>query len=477
MGSHMGSPKARITGTVARASLITLAGLGGLVVSEGSTLGAGLEAPDVGAVATGRGGANAARPLDGLAFQYNPAGLGWQPGLRLTLDGRWAWQKLTFQPMGSDTTVSRGGGAFLVPAAFASYGFRLSGPISLVTVGLGATGPSAIGKSNYPKDGPQRYSLIDADYFIAYGSASVAATWRDRVALGVTFQLVHGTAKFKQAVWSGPSAGTDPQLDAIATVDVKNGWTPTAVFGVSGRVTDRISVGASWRPGFSFVGHGTLTTDLPNLATALQARQIGDATEFVVDFPTVLRFGVEGTLGAERRLVVESDFVYEGWSRLKTIEIHPQDIQVHSDSFDITKPLPNIVFQKDFHAAYSVRLGADYLLIPRHLVVRAGYLHETSAIPTSGVSVDFGNWARDVVSVGASVPLVRSLILDLAYAHHFVASQDVTDSKVVQIVTPCLSPGCRDAPATTVGNGHYEAALDVFGASLRWALDDLRPSP
>lgn len=468
----MGSRKARAIGAASLGVAVAWAGLLG-----GRALGAGIEAPDLGAVATGRGGANAARPLDGVAFQYNPAGLGWQPGLRLTLDGRWAWQKLTFRPAGSDTTVARSGGAFLVPAAFASYGFRLSGPISLVTVGLGATGPSAVGKSSFPKDGPQRYALIDADYFIAYASGSVAATWRDRIALGVTFQLVHGTAKFSQAVWTGMSAGTEPKLDATATVDVKNGWTPTAVVGISGRATDRISIGASWRPGFSFVGKGTLTTALPMLADALQAEQIGHDTEFVVNFPTVLRLGVEGVLGPQRRLVVEGDLVYEGWSTLKTIEIHPQGIEVRSNSLDISKPLPNIVFQKDFHAAYSVRLGADYLLIPEHLVVRAGYLHETSAIPTSGVSVDFGNWARNVVSVGASVPLVRSLILDLAYAHHFVASQDVTDSKVVQIVTPCLSAGCRDAPATTVGNGHYEAALDVFGASLRWALDDLRRSP
>jgi len=159
------------------------------------------------------------------------------------------------------------------------------------------------------------------------------------------------------------------------------------------------------------------------------------------------------------------------------LEIHPQGIQVRGDNFDVTKDLPNIVFQKDFRNAYSLRFGGDYLLIPEHLVVRAGFLHETSAIPTSGVNVDFANWARNVLSVGASVTLVRSMILDVAYAHHFVASQDVTDSKGVQIVTPCVITGCQDAPATTTGNGHYAAALDVLAISLRWALDDLRRSP
>jgi len=257
---------------------------------------AGIEAPDVGAIATGRGGADAARPLDGLAFQYNPAGLAWQPGLRVTLDGRWAWQQLSFQPAGSDQSVSRQGGSFLVPAGFVSYGFRPQGPVA-ITAGLGATGPSAIGKSQFPADGPQRYALIDSDYFIAYGSASLAASWRDRVALGLTFQLVHGHAHFSQAVWSGTDAGTDPAFDSLATVDVKNGYTPTAVIGASARVTERISVGASVRPAFTFVGKGTLTTKLPAIAESLGAHQVGDSTEFVVAFPTVVRFGVQGTLG------------------------------------------------------------------------------------------------------------------------------------------------------------------------------------
>ena len=36
---------------------------------------AGIEYPDNGTIAIGRGGADAANPDDGLAFQYNPAGL------------------------------------------------------------------------------------------------------------------------------------------------------------------------------------------------------------------------------------------------------------------------------------------------------------------------------------------------------------------------------------------------------------------
>jgi long-subunit fatty acid transport protein len=142
------------------------------------------------------------------------------------------------------------------------------------------------------------------------------------------------------------------------------------------------------------------------------------------------------------------------------------------------RALDNIIFQKDYQDAFSVRVGADYELLPSRLTVRAGYLHETSAIPTRSVSVDFGNWQRDAVSVGATAKLWKGLTASVAYAHHFIADQNVTDSKVDQKVTPCVSsPGCADTMGTIVGNGLYKASLDVVSLSLGVILDDFRARP
>ena len=109
--------------------------------------------------------------------------------------------------------------------------------------------------------------------------------------------------------------------------------------------------------------------------------------------------------------------------------------------------------------------------------MRAGYLHETSAIPLKSVSVDFGNWQRDVVSVGATVKIWRGIDASVAYAHHFIADQNVTNSQVVQVVTPCVTPACTDPAPTVVGNGLYKASLDVASLSLGMTLDDFLPRP
>jgi long-subunit fatty acid transport protein len=430
---------------------------------------AGVEHPDIGTVAMGRGGAYAADPDGGLAVQYNPAGLGRQRGLRVTLDASLAWQSVTFAPTDGGPAVSNGAGAFFAPAAVVSWGAGPVGPLAGLTFALGATGPAAIGKLSYPADGAQRYALISSDTTIAYWSAAVAAAVNRWLAAGVTLQLVKGTARFTQAVWSGASPGTNPADDAIAHVDVTSGLIPTAVLGVTARPSERVAVGVSYRPRFTFDASGTLQTDLPATARAIGAHQVGTATGFSLPMPDVVRVGV--LVRPRARWLVEADFVLERWSTLGALELEPRGIAIASDNLGTSKPLPNIVFQKNFEDAFSVRVGGEHELVPGLLVVRAGYLHETSAVPLASTSVDFPNWERDVVSVGASVAIPRTPVtLDVAYAHHFLPARTVTSSAITQVVTPCLTPGCTDPAPSVVGDGTYTASLDVLSASLRLAL-------
>jgi len=365
--------------------------------------------------------------------------------------------------------VSNAAPPFLAPAAVVSFGFGAVGPLAGLTFAAGVAGPSAIGKLAYPAAGAQRYALISSDTQIVYGSAAVAAAFNRWLAAGVTFQLVKGTARFTQAVWSGDAAGTNPAEDTLAHVDVTSGFIPTAIVGVTARPTERVAVGASYRRGFTFDASGSLTTDLPAPARAIGAHQIGTDTGFSVPFPDVVRAGV--LVRPRPRWLVEADVVYERWSALRSLALLPRGIVIASDNLGTSKPLPDIVFQKNFDDAFSLRLGGERELVPGRLIARAGVLHETSAVPLASTSVDFPNWDRDVVAVGASFAVPRTpVILDLAYAHHFLPSRTVSASAIKQIVTPCLTPGCADPAPTVVGNGAYEASLDVLSASLRLAL-------
>ena len=110
-------------------------------------------------------------------------------------------------------------------------------------------------------------------------------------------------------------------------------------------------------------------------------------------------------------------------------------------------------------------------VVDERLTVRAGYAYETSAIPSAYVNVDFPNWQRHIASIGASLRLWGAW-LDVAYAHHFVQTQHVTDSQVMSQVSPKIG-GMPASVPSVVGNGTYESALDLFSVSLRIPFGDL----
>ncbi len=444
-------------------------------------LAAGMEYPDNGTIAIGRGGANAANPEDGLAFQYNPAGLAQvlQRGWHLTIDTRWAAQQTKFTSATPGTTaIENAAPPFMAPSGSVSYGFGQVGPLSDLTIALGATGPSAIGKSRYPADGAQRYALDATDYFIGYYSAAIAAGWKRgdfSARLGFTGQLVQGTATFTQAVWSGfgtydsgKNTVTDTKNDSTATFSGSSGLIPTCVVGLSVSPVRDIDIGLSYRPRIDFDAPGTLNIGLSPAAAAINAKTDSNSASLKLSLAAMLRGGVAWRVTPRVRL--ELDGVWEQWSSMKEIRIVTHNINITSGIANPV-PLPDVVFPHNMQDTMSVRLGGDVTVVDERLTVRAGYAYETSAIPSAYVNVDFPNWQRHIASIGASLRLWGAW-LDVAYAHHFVQTQHVTDSQVMSQVSPKIG-GMPASVPSVVGNGTYESALDLFSVSLRIPFGDL----
>jgi len=445
---------------------------------------AGATYPDNGTISIGRGGAWAANPSDGLAFQYNPAGLTQARGWNAYVDARLSFQGLTFTPDAANpaggpfvpNSASNSAPPFLGPSAAGYYGFGKLGPFDAFTVALGATGPSSIGKLNFPSDGPQRYALIHSNYLIAYGSLAAAARM-GIVSFGVTGQVVHTTLEFSQAAFSGTGAcgavcPTD--TDTLATVK-GNDWSFTGVFGATVHLLeDTLDIGVSYRPGFAINTTGTLEAEPPpSLASSIT--QTGDDARVALNLPHLIRLGARYDVTS--KLDLEINATYERWSSFNSVIVDTLDatsggvgVQVNVPGAPIVQ-VPDIVLPKEFLDAYSLRLGGDYDVIDDKFIVRAGVTLESSAVPSRQVSVDFGNWARQAIAVGASVRMFGAWV-DLAYAHHFVASQTITNSTVVQVVTPNVLGPVDPTPAT-VGNGRYTADMNIISLSIRLPFDEL----
>jgi long-subunit fatty acid transport protein len=439
-----------------------------------SVLAAGMEYPDNGTIAIGRGGAHTANPEDGLAFQYNPAGLAQQGGLRLYIDSRATFQHLRFDSSTPNTpAVSNSKQPFVAPSLAVTYGLGKVGPLSELTFAVGATGPSAIGQSQFPKDGAQRYAIISTDYLIGYYSAAVAAGFAkgdQKLRIGLTGQLVQGSAEFSQAVWSGfgtydsgPNKPTSTANDTIATFSGTSGFLPTFVLGLSVTPIRNLDIGLSYRPRIDFDAPGKLTLDLAPASKDIGAQMTTDKAALKLSLAAIARIGVAWQ--ATPRLKLMADGVWEQWSAMKEIRIKTGNIAIKSGMTVDPVPLPDVVFPKNMQDAYSVRLGGEFDVSPKRLTVRAGYLFETTAIQKEYASVDFANWDRHGVSVGASAK-AGPVWIDVAYAHHFVATQEVTNSKVMSQVSPKLG----DLPASdssVVGNGQYDSHVNIVSLSVR----------
>jgi len=218
-----------------------------------SALAGGMDYPDNGTEALGRGGAFAAKADSGEALYYNPAGLARQRGLRLTLDSNFVLHHVTFQrttPDGggfvpSDNVAGRDlapagtpigdpveneAPAFIAPMLAVSYGFD-GGLLHGLTLALGAYGPPEIGRYEYnePK-GPttrtaglfeedldpahqdpgaaNRYMLVDSDFLIAYPTFAVAYEVTDWLSFGLALQYVYADLSQRQVAWNYPSGKT-----------------------------------------------------------------------------------------------------------------------------------------------------------------------------------------------------------------------------------------------------------------------------
>ncbi|MFA6033408.1 MAG: outer membrane protein transport protein, partial [Myxococcota bacterium] len=158
---------------------------------------------DQGAFATGRAGAFTARADDLSAIYYNPAGLASLRGTRIYLSYRLAYTDMEyirartldwsdaihgvprlveFEPVTLENPVFPLGLMFAISSDFGLDNF---------TFAAGVFGPPAIGASNFPENGPQKYMMVSKDVILLYYTASAAWKYRDVFGIGLSLQLAH----------------------------------------------------------------------------------------------------------------------------------------------------------------------------------------------------------------------------------------------------------------------------------------------
>jgi long-chain fatty acid transport protein len=292
-----------------------------------------------------------------------------------------------------------------------------------------------------------------------------------------------------------------------AVVEVADLFAPTGVVGVHYAPHPRLEIGFSLRPPIAVEATGEAR--LKRYAPCLRDAAGGcDADPELSD-----RWPLEGELrlyGADQRTedrALTMRFTNPLWARLGVRYVHrplPVDGEVTPDTladpglFDVELNylfeadgmhrayeldfaaawvnlpaengegtfirMPDLEDRRNYQHTHALRLGGDYTLMPRHLVLRAGVAYETAVSPEAYTHIDFPSTAKLTGALGLGV-LFELVDIDLGVSYTHFASRTVTDSGVR--LTDIQKPR---ADWAVNGNGTFEGRYLVFGLSTGWHL-------
>ena len=443
----------------------------------------GLELPDSGAEALGRGAAFTAKADDGTAFIYNIAGFARQRGTRLYLGGNVVFHDYEFQRSGvyPDMNTAQtpwGGQPFprvrdTGPPFFAPL-FALStdfGYFDRWTFAIGAYGPSAVGNRTYPLGvagfpAPSRYDVVQPNALVVYPSLAIAVRITHWLDFGVALHVVVGNFNLTSTSFTDLSQNVCPNpeyqpCDALNTLHV-TGVTATASAGLLARPSRWFAFGVNVRGPFTIDASGTVNATPPAILNMMIAP--APAT-FHTSFPWVVRAGARFIWVRDRfeQLDLEADASYESWGSAQG-----GGPQVEIPSLSIFTDLhPQIVHH--YHDTFSVRVGgAVNVRLPAGVLsLRAGTFYDSSATNNADTRLDFDTLAKIGATAGIGYH-VRGFNLDIGYAHVFEASRDVTDGDIRPIngAANGTSMSATGQLLPAVNNGHYSARTDIVALSI-----------
>ncbi len=450
----------------------------------GSAHAGGFYLTDRGTRPLGRGFAFVAGADDPGALWYNPAGIAGL-GSQLFVDATYTNFRADYTRVVIDQgsvidqypSVSMSPLPLPIPMLAATHDFGLRG----FTFGAAVIAPNAV-LAAWPEDeeAPQRYSLLRMDGSLL-SQVALAAAWQPapQWSFGLSVGAWLGTFHARTAV--SACDGTictqpeNPSYDGIAEVKLFPVFGPTATLGAR-YDAGAVAIGASITTPHTIGGEAHLAVRLPSAAVFDGATLRGDHANVNVEFPWIVRAGVEGR--PSDRLRIEGAVVYEAWSVQREVSIVPKDVTIDDVVGIGSYDMGAITIPREMNDVISLRAGGEYAVTPEQLVLRAGVNYETSSFDSATLTALTLDAAKLVVGVGASFKVSDAIWLDVAYGHVFMADPSVRDSRVPQsaAIRPPRDPNTPGTQGglTYIGDGDYSMEADMFGIGLRWQLNPTR---
>jgi long-chain fatty acid transport protein len=442
----------------------------------------GLFLLDRGSKAMSMGGAFVAGADDPGALWYNPAGLSRSKD-QLIADFTWTFMMADFQRLNTNGEFSPSVSPNVVNLPIPTFAFSKQ-VHDQITIGAGLfvpntmllTWPNSVPGQNGTRDpGPTRYSLLSL-WGSVLGNVALGLAWHpnDKFSIGIDAQVAIGRFKASTALSAADGVvctfPEQPSCDAYTEVDVLPAWGLTGVAGITVKPVKYLTLGASAMLPYKLQGPAKLNLTPPSDAVFQDAYFTGDKADFWMNFPLIVRGGIEIMLLPY--LKVEFAGVWERWSTQRYIEVKPtEDIYLRNIVGISDYQIGTLHIPRAMNDAWSVRYGLEFkvpdgfvpnFLTKAKLILRSGLAYEKSAFSsktTTPMTLDSDKW---VLTGGSSIKIHKKVRMEGTIGYAFMKDMKVRDSQIHQ--PTALRPS--STITTPLGNGNYNMDALYIGGSL-----------
>jgi len=359
----------------------------------------GVVRDSVGAISSGRGGANIAHSDNGAIILDNPAGL-----VNMAVPRRFDLGLDTLFTDLDYTDLQNNADGEVVPFPLPQFAYAEKAGNGRWAYGVGVFAPAGFG-ATYKLDhllyGKRNYQSVGALIKIL---PTLAYKIDDRLSVGGTFGLAVSHARLHEPfnLQTGLLAGLPTLVDLEAT-----GFAPTWSAGLQYELTEDTTIGLAYRAETRFRLDGDLRCDVTGTGFPLLASAYDARVDLV--WPGSLGLGVKHRFAKKHQ--VSADVVWFDWSHA----FDKLDLKLTHGS----NPLFDMILGRkvrdrlllDWRDSVALRVGYEYDITPKD-VLRLGYIYHRNPIPdhtlcpllmgtlehafSVGYGHDWGEWRMDV---------------------------------------------------------------------------------
>ena len=368
---------------------------------------ASMQAPSIGARATGMGGAFVAVADDPSAIYWNPAGLGMVEGTAFMNGTAFVYPHSYYEADGADKEKSITT-THMIPNLFFTHNFNDS-----FSMGLGYYTPFGLGQ-RWKDDASLKYNSTRSEINLSNIQGGLSYRLTDNLLIGAG--LAEGFAKTNTKSFvlfpAVPPFVPNP-VDGYMKLDGE-GKAYSGNIGFLWEPSTKCKIGGVWRSQTKMKFKGNVDLKYPQEyeQPPIGLNRVEDDFSMDFTFPPSAALGI--AYQPTERWLLSGQVDWTGWSTIDTLEVK-------------TDTLGDLKFTRDWKDTYIFRVGAEYKVNPQ-LTLRGGYMWDPSPVPKETLDPMMFDVSSNRFFVGASFP-VWKMNVDVAYSYSQGIKREAEDSE------------------------------------------------